>query len=512
MNAEVNLNSLTEWATSPLGFYVNDRKRVNGRPVAGPVMLTDNQERILRHVFTKAPDGRFPYETVVWSAPKKNGKTLIGAVVGLWFALTQEPPNEIYVIANDFEQAQARVFQKIQYAIRKNPAISLVKLTNKEIVFERSGTKIVAIASDYASAAGSNHGLTLWDELWAYTSTRSQRLWDELTPVPTRTNSVRFISTYAGFEGQSDTLWELYVRGVSKDEHPSGQGEKIPELEDLPCYRNGNLFTYWDHELHTHPGLGQTPAEYHENQRSTLRASAFLRLHENRWATDEETFIDSGKWDACVNGVKPLVSDTEKAVWLHVDASVKRDSSAVVGTYYDRDTQSVILACHRIWEPSVDEPLDLEETIEAYLLDCVKRMRVSGVSYDPFQFHRSAVTLRKRNLPMVEFPQTEPNLTAASQQLYELLEFKNLQMYPSETLRKQALAAVAIEKKRGWRIAKQNTRRHVDSIVALAASALHTVRNNAYSIGTPLKFTTNFADDGSVLSAVQMPEPFMEKI
>ena len=79
---EINLNSITEWATSPLGFYVNDSKRVNGRPVAGPVMLTDSQERILRHVFTKAPNGRFPYETVVWSAPKKNGKTLIGAVVG----------------------------------------------------------------------------------------------------------------------------------------------------------------------------------------------------------------------------------------------------------------------------------------------------------------------------------------------------------------------------------------------------------------------------------------------
>ena len=42
--------------------------------------------------------------------------------------------------------------------------------------------------------------------MWGYTSEKSERLWDELTPVPTRANSLRFITTYAGFEGQSKLL------------------------------------------------------------------------------------------------------------------------------------------------------------------------------------------------------------------------------------------------------------------------------------------------------------------
>tara|TARA_Y100001951_G_scaffold84767_1_gene74356 strand:- start:13 stop:522 length:510 start_codon:yes stop_codon:yes gene_type:complete len=150
---------------------------------------------------------------------------------------------------------------------------------------------------------------------------------------------------------------------------------------------------------------------------------------------------------------------------------------------------------HRIWQPSPDEPLDLEETIEKYLIEMWARYRVSGISYDPFQFHRSATTLSKRGIPVIEFAQTEPNLTAASQQLYELLEYNNLLMYPSNELRKQAMGAVALEKKRGWRIAKERTSSKIDSIVALAASAYHTVKNGAYVIDKPLQLSSNFADD-----------------
>jgi len=95
-----------------------------------------------------------------------------------------------------------------------------------------NGTTISVIASEYAGAAGSNHGLTSWDELWGYTSESSRRLFEELSPVPTRRNSLRFITTYAGWECESALLWELYKVGVSADEHHDGQGESLES--DLP--------------------------------------------------------------------------------------------------------------------------------------------------------------------------------------------------------------------------------------------------------------------------------------
>lgn len=36
---------------------------------------------------------------------------------------------------------------------------------------------ITAISGDYAGAAGSNHGFVSYDELWAYASESSTRLW-----------------------------------------------------------------------------------------------------------------------------------------------------------------------------------------------------------------------------------------------------------------------------------------------------------------------------------------------
>jgi len=94
-------------------------------------------------------------------------------------------------------------------------------------------------------AAGSNHGLVSYDELWGYTSESSIRLWEELTPVPTRRNSIRLVTTYAG---ESGLLWDLYRQVGSKDKHPDGQGERLHP--DLPIYanRDARIFAYWDHE------------------------------------------------------------------------------------------------------------------------------------------------------------------------------------------------------------------------------------------------------------------------
>jgi hypothetical protein len=97
--------------------------------------------------------------------------------------------------------------------------------------------------------------------LWGYTSERSQRLWDELVPVPTRKVSVRLTVTYAGFEGESELLEGLYKRGL--------QGEQIaPSL-----YRQRGLLMAWHHE----PVAPWQTVEWIEQMRAQLRAQIFMR-------------------------------------------------------------------------------------------------------------------------------------------------------------------------------------------------------------------------------------------
>ena len=49
-------------------------------------------------------------------------------------------------------------------------------ITASKITFKSSGSTIVAISSDYASAAGANPTFTVFDELWGYRSERLIRL------------------------------------------------------------------------------------------------------------------------------------------------------------------------------------------------------------------------------------------------------------------------------------------------------------------------------------------------
>jgi hypothetical protein len=157
-------------------------------------------------------------------------------------------------------------------------------------------------------------------------------------------------------------------------------------------------------------------------------------------------------------------------LYLGVDAAPKRDSSGVVGVR--KEGGRLVLALHKIWRPSPDHPMDFEATIEAYLRHVHADYRVRAIYVDPYQMHRSITTLAAAGLPIVEFPQTVANTTRMGQVLFDLLEGRNLTLYPSAELREQALNTVAIESPRGFRIAKERASKKIDAIVALAMACL----------------------------------------
>jgi hypothetical protein len=363
--------------------------------------LTDEQREVLRLAFAFDEDGRLPWDTIIYSTVKKSGKTTLNGALTLAWGFTQEAPNEILILANDLEQSLARVYRTMEGIIEHNPELKLEAEVLQKQIFLDNGTSITAISGDYQGAAGSNHGWISYDELWAYTSESSRRLWEELTPIPTRRNSIRFITTYAGFENESQLLQELYKLGVGKDEHPDGQGERIHP--DLPVYvnRDARLFVYWDHE----PRMPWQTEAYYASQKKTLRPGTYLRLHENKWASAEESFITPELWDPCVQLGRRPITDTDM---------------------------------------------------------------VEQIVCDPYQLHRTITTLNAAGIPIEEFPQTPANLTRAGQALFDLLNGRNLKMYPAADLRKQALDTVAVENPRGWRIAKDKASKKIDAIVALA--------------------------------------------
>jgi phage terminase large subunit-like protein len=319
-----------------------------------------------------------------------------------------------------------------------------------------NGTLLEAIPSDYQGEAGRRQSLVVWDEPWNVMSERAQRLHEELTPPPSEPEAWMLLTTTAGFSGESVLLEKFYLDALS--------GDRLDD--DLEVYRKGSVVMFWSHRARQ-PWQSDS---YYAEQRQTLRPNAYLRLHENRWISGTESFISAEAWDACVDDtLSPMLGPFGYPTVIGVDASFKHDTSAGVAVQVIGG--KVVLVAHRIWKPTPDEPLDIELTIEAWLLDCHRRGQVRAIVCDPFQLHRSITTLQRMGLPIRELPQTVGNVTAFGQALYDAIQGGTLRMYPSPELRTQALNAVAIEGARGWKIAKEKSSKKIDGLVALAMAA-----------------------------------------
>jgi len=202
------------------------------------------------------------------------------------------------------------------------------------------------------------------------------------------------------------------------------------------------------------------------------RASVYQRHVLNEFASSSSQFVDLDRWDVCVRPqLTPTYADPDVDAFVGIDASVKHDSCAIVAVTFDRKSQMVRLLAHRVFQPSPDQPLDFENTIESTVLDLKKRFRLRAVRFDPYQMISTAQRLSAAGVRMEEFPQSVPNLTAASQNLFDLIASQAIALYADADMRLAVSRAVAVESPRGWRIGKDKQSFKIDVIVALAMAA-----------------------------------------
>src|SRR4030095_5096270 len=166
---------------SPITFI--DRL-VKKNELGQPFTLMDHQREILRLAFTFDENGRLPWDTIIYSCVKKSGKTTLNVSITLAWGFTQEAPNEILVLANDLEQTLARVFKTMEGLIKFNLELQAEAEVQARNIYLANGTTLTAISGDYQGAAGSNHGLVSYDELWGYISESSTRLSEHTKTLP----------------------------------------------------------------------------------------------------------------------------------------------------------------------------------------------------------------------------------------------------------------------------------------------------------------------------------------
>ena len=458
--------TLQRWRASPISFV----EEVLHDPETGkPFVLLPAEVAFMQHAFALDDDGRLKYPEQCYGAPKKSGKTSLAAMIVLVMVLLRNDARfgEGLLAANDFDQAASRVFMVIRRIVAVSPLLKgEARITADKIVFPAFDATITAIASDAASAAGGNPVISCFDELWGYTSERATRLWDELITSPARKISCRLTVSYAGFSGESVLLEELHKRGMA-----------LPEIGPHLRAGDGMLFAW-----HTEPVAPWQDERWLAEMRRSLRPSAYARMIMNEFVSPESKFVDLAAWDSCVQpSLVPVVKDRSLSVWVGVDASTKRDSTALVACTFDRKTSCVRLVAHRVFTPLPGDPINFESTVEKTLREWQARFRIRQILFDPYQMAAVSQRLARERLPIEEYPQTLPNLTACTSNLFDLLSARQLVLYPDAGMRLAISHAIITESSRGWKLDKLKQAHKIDVVVALSMAALAAVRDGGKS-------------------------------
>lgn len=512
-------------------FYVPETGR--------PIQLEPHQAAILLYAFPASLTDGFRFSLVIFSTIKKSGKTTIAALVGRWVAEARSRAGEIYAMGNDLRQAQERSFANIRRSLELTPGYRkmgaegvlpdrwLVRATRLDCL--ATGTKIEAVSIDAAGEAGGNQDLTLWTELWGFEALAAKRFFHEMTPVPTKP-SCRLVETYAGFEGESELLRELYDDAMDNGRQltagelsadtgvPLGAFAEAPAAGDLvPIWVNEKtgIFCYWDSgekARRMHWQLGELGDQYYVEQEQRLPPPQYLRLHHNLWIGGEGAFIPMTAWDACQEDLPPLPPGDRTPAILALDAATSGDcfAAALITRHPTRHEDVAIRHC-RVWAPPKGGKIDYEgpegfvrtvaqggcaaghpqrppwrreptacDHSQPEIFACgaccgacrdgalIPPYNIIEVTYDPYQLESLAQKLYKEGINCQPFDQGKPRLLADSM-LYDLIMNRRLAHTGSPELRQHVQNAGSKQSRdedTKLRIIKKESGKKIDLVVA----------------------------------------------
>jgi len=439
---------------------------------AGPIRLADYQKRILKEALARDGDGKLKYSTVVWSEPKKSGKTAVAAAVGMYMAEINEA-SHIYCLANDGKQSQDRIFNAMARCITLHKKLG-GRYQNCKATYSPpkialpSGAVIEAIPCDAEGEAGSEPLMSIWSELWGYAQKHKERIWTELTIPPTLYGyALRWVESYAGYEGESNTLWQLYDVGVN-------HGERHPLFPDMPVYVNrvSNQLTFWSHE----PRMPWQSKEYYAAEEKLLTPNEFLRVHRNQWVTSTTAlFEDMIYWDRCRDPLAgPLQRGDMTPIIVGVDAGYAADCAAVVAVSrhpedaWDAEFRRVVERAVIAFTPMPGHPLDFTQTIEPAIRKLCDDYNVYMVVYDPYQMHKLATDMQIQGIaPFKSFNQAGRRLMS-DRQLYDMIIHRQFLHSGDPMMREHIRNTAKKEEGQHMRFMKKAANKPIDLTVALS--------------------------------------------
>jgi phage terminase large subunit-like protein len=476
-------------------FFRECLHHTKGEWAGQPLVLEEWQERdIVRPLFGwKRRNGLRRYRTAYVEVPKKNGKSTLGAGIGLYLLFADgEQGAEIYSVAADRDQA-AIIFDTASTMRDTDDLLRQSSLAFKrQITVHDTRSFYKVLSADVKTKHGLNANGVIFDELHAQPN---RDLFDVMKGAgAARRQPLHFYITTAGFDRMS-ICWEMHdyadkiLRGVLKDDSFLAvmyAADEKDDWTDPKTWKKAN------------PNLGRSVKleflknECKEAQEKPAYQNTFKRLHLNIWTTQESKWLPYGAWDGCAFEVDEAALDGRECLG-GLDLATTTDLAAFVRVFPPAHEGEPIKILPSFWIPKDNiearvkrdrVPYDAwvrdgwVEATEGNVIDYkVIRKRIlemhaqtplREIAFDRWGSVAISTDLQEEGITMAQFGQGFASMSAPTKELLRLLLEKQIAHGGHPVLRWMADNVMVVsDAAMNIKPDRAKSREKIDGIVAL---------------------------------------------
>jgi phage terminase large subunit-like protein len=429
-----------------------------------PLVIEPFQEQILGDFFSGARE-----TTVI--VGKKNGKTSLFAALAVYHLLT-EPFADVAIVAASRDQARKLLDQLIGYVRRSASLRGRLRITQREVRYEKQGGVVRVLASDSDTLDGWGGTLALVDELGRHKSEENFGLLrDGLGP---RSGQLVAISTAGddeesalgrlraaahamdGFtrDPENRTHKHVLADGFGFHEWSLDPGDDVNDLELLKL---------------ANPASWIDEAELRARRDSpSTQPWQLARFTAGLWVAGEDSAISGKEWAACGDPESEIPKGAEGVV-IGGDLGYTRDCTAFVPAWRAND-ETIILARPVILRPPGDgTSIDVEDMVYA-CKEYAERWPGCAFAFDEQAGGMQLLQRLDREIPTSEhiaYPQQPQKLCGASMNFAELVSTRKLCHPDHSELTDHVLAAAARFVGERWRFVRpKGKHKWIDGLTA----------------------------------------------
>ena len=432
-----------------IAFFGDYLKHSKGEWARQPVELAPWQKFVIGSAFGwKRADGTRRFRSVYEELPRKNGKSLKLAGVGLLQLVADgEGGAEVYSAATKKDQARI-IFDEAKRMVGTSPELAkVVRRFKFNLSVDATASKFEPLSADEKTLDGLNPSCLLVDELHKH---KNRALLDVLdTALGARRQPLLWIITTAGddapesvYASENDYAVKV-LEGTVVDDSAFvfiTSIDKGDKWDDPKAWAKAN------------PNLGisvkfdDLERQANKAKKSPPAKNAFLRLRLNVRTSGAERAIDMDVWRKNTEGRFDPAHLRGRKCWAGLDLSSKIDISALVKLFEPEEAGGRMKIAARFWMPqdTLEQRADRDRVpyrdwvdkgwievtpgnvidhaeIERAVLGDVGDYEIASLAYDPWNATQLAVSLAEQGVPMVEFIQGLRSYSEPTKELIALL-------------------------------------------------------------------------------------------